>query len=332
MTTPTHKVLFPILRRLSDGRFHSGQDLAREFRLSRASVFNVIRQAQAMGLDVYAVRGRGYQTPRPVDWLDETSIRACLGEAATAFDVRVVDSVSSTNTALMQAGLQGATSGSVICAEHQLAGKGRRGRRWHAVLGGSLTFSVLWRFENGLQSLAGLSLAAGLAVARALNRLGPHQTRLKWPNDVLMDYRKLAGILVEVQGDLDGAAFAVVGIGLNVSLSPAQRDAVDQAVVDLREMGVTVARNQLLADCLRELHAVLTVFRQHGFDGLSEDWMALDAYDGKAVSLKLPDRQDIEGVAAGVDTTGALLLRNAKGDVQAYSGGEISLRLKRGKR
>lgn len=282
-----------------------------------------------MGLEVYAVRGRGYQTPRPVDWLDEQAIQACLGDASAAFDVRVLDSVDSTNTELMRAGLQGAATGSVICAEHQLAGKGRRGRYWHAVLGGSLTFSVLWRFENGLQSLAGLSLAVGLAIARAMNRLSPHQTRLKWPNDVLMDYRKLAGILVEVQGDLDGAAFAVVGIGLNVSLNSAQRDAVDQAVVDLSEMGVTVARNQLLADCLRELHQVLTVFRQHGFAGLRDDWAALDAYGGKAVSLKLSDRQDIHGVAAGVDTSGAFLLRDARGDVHAYSGGEISLRLKR---
>lgn len=285
-----------------------------------------------MGLDVYAVRGRGYQTPRPVDWLDEHTIRACLGDASTAFDVCILDSVDSTNTALMQAGLEGAASGSVLCAEHQLAGKGRRGRHWHAVLGGSLTFSVLWRFENGLQSLAGLSLAVGLAIARALNRLSPHQTRLKWPNDVLMDYRKLAGILVEVQGDLDGAAFAVVGIGLNVRLNGTQRDAVDRAVVDLSEMGVAVARNQLLADCLRELHEVLKVFRVRGFAALREDWMALDAYGGKAVSLKLPDRQDIEGVAAGVDATGALLLRDGHGDFHAYSGGEISLRLKRGTR
>lgn len=285
-----------------------------------------------MGLEVYAVRGRGYQTPRPLDWLDGDTIRACLGEASAAFDVQILDSVDSTNTVLMQAGLQGAASGSVMCAEHQRAGKGRRGRHWHSVLGGSLAFSVLWRFEHGLQSLAGLSLAAGLAMARALNRLSLHQTRLKWPNDVLMDYRKLAGILVEVQGDLDGAAFAVVGIGLNVRLSGAQRDAVDQAVVDLSEMGVTLARNQLLAACLRELHEVLKVFRERGFAALREDWMALDAYGGKAVSLKLPDRQDIEGVAAGVDASGAFLLRDARGDIHAYSGGEISLRLTRSTR
>ena len=327
MTNHTHKALFPLLRRLSDGRFHSGQNLAHEFQLSRASIFNVINQAEAMGLKVHAVRGRGYKLPVPVDWLDEAVIVEFLGDVAHDYEVRILDSVASTNIALMQAALEGAVDGSVMCAEHQSAGKGRRGRYWHAVLGGSLTFSVLWRFENGLQSLAGLSLAVGLAIARAINRHTLHALRLKWPNDVLVDYRKLAGILVEVQGDLHGAAFAVVGIGLNVRMSPEQRDAVDQAVVDLYEMGVTVSRNQVLADCLQELHLMLTLFRAHGFSALRADWMAIDAYAGKAVTLKLPDSKGVVGVAAGVDETGAFLLRDPQSGIHAYSGGEISLRL-----
>lgn len=325
--TQAHKALFPLLRRLSDGRFHSGQDLAFEFQLSRASIFNVINQAEAMGLTVHAVRGRGYKLPVPVDWLDEDAILALLGEAGSDYDVHILERVSSTNMALMKAALDGAAEGTVVCAEHQSAGKGRRGRYWHAVLGGSLTFSVLWRFENGLQSLAGLSLAVGLAVARAINRHTPHAVRLKWPNDVLVDYRKLAGILVEVQGDLHGAAFAVVGIGLNVRMSPEQRDAVDQAVVDLHEMGVSVGRNQLLADCLQELHLMLRLFRAQGFSALRADWMALDAYADKAVSLKLPDSKGVVGMAAGVDETGAFLLRDPQSGIHAYSGGEISLRL-----
>jgi BirA family biotin operon repressor/biotin-[acetyl-CoA-carboxylase] ligase len=197
------------------------------------------------------------------------------------------------------------------------------------VLGGSLTFSVLCRFDKGLQALAGLSLAVGMAVARAVNRHSRHPARLKWPNDVLVDYRKLAGILVEVQGDMDGDAFAVVGIGLNVRLSDTQRDAVDQAVVDLAEMGVTVGRNQLLADCLLELHLMLKNFRRYGFSALRDDWMALDAYADKAVALLVPDARVVNGVAAGVDVTGAFLLRDHHGALNAFSGGEISLRLDR---
>ena len=325
--TRPHKALFPLLRRLSDGRFHSGQALADEFGLSRASIFNVFSQAEAMGLAIHAVRGRGYRMPVPVEWLDGAAVERHLGAATDAYTIHVLDSVDSTNTALMAAALSGAVDGTLYCAEHQHTGRGRRGRQWHSVLGGSLTFSVLWRFDTGLQSLAGLSLVVGLAIARAVNRHSRHTARLKWPNDILVDYRKLAGILVEVQGDMHGAAFAVVGVGLNVRLNEAQRDAVDQAVVDLAEMGVAVGRNQLLADCLLELNAALSIFRQHGFAALREEWLALDAYAGRAVALALPDARSVQGVACGVDETGAFLLRDAQSILNPYSGGEISLRL-----
>ncbi len=330
MTTQAHKALFPLLRRLSDGRFHSGQDLALEFDLSRASIFNLMNQAESMGLKVHAVRGKGYRLPVPVDWLSREAVEARLGEACQAFDVFILDTVGSTNTELMSAALQGAVDGTVYCAEHQLAGRGRRGRGWHAVLGGSLVFSVLFRFESGLQSLSGLSLAVGLAIARAVNRHSRVEARLKWPNDVLVDYRKLAGILVEVQGDMHGSALAVVGVGINVSLSAEQRDTVDQAVVDLTEMGVSVGRNQLLADCLRELHTILQAFRQHGFAALRDAWLELDAFADKPVVLQLPDARGVSGLGGGVDESGAFLLKQEGLRIEAFSGGEISLRLVRG--
>lgn len=323
----THQAVFPILRRLSDGRFHSGQALAREFNLSRSSIFNTLAQAEVMGLTIHAVRGRGYRLPDPIDWLDEEVVAAGLGAASGNYAIHVVDSVDSTNGALMSEALNGAVDGTLYCTEHQHAGRGRRGRQWHSVVGGSLTFSLLCRFEEGLQSLSGLSLAVGLAIARAVSLHTRHPVKLKWPNDVLVDYRKLAGILVEVQGDMHGAAFAVVGVGLNVRLNEQQRDAVDQAVVDLAEMGVTVGRNELLADCIRELHAVLTQFRQGGFSSMREDWLALDAYRGKAVALHLPDTRSVRGTASGVDSTGAFLLRDEQAVIRPYSGGEISLRL-----
>jgi BirA family biotin operon repressor/biotin-[acetyl-CoA-carboxylase] ligase len=312
---------------MSDGAFHSGQELGAEFELSRASIFNILSQAEALGLTLHAVRGKGYRIPQQVEWLDELLVARLLGELAQSYRVSIHDSLGSTNSSLMHAASLGAPNGSVVCAEHQQAGKGRRGRQWHAALGGSLTFSVLWRFDAGLPSMAGLSLAIGLAIARTVNRHSRHPARLKWPNDVLVGYRKLAGILVEVQGDMDGAAYAVVGIGLNVSLNAQQRETIDQPVIDLDEMGVTLGRNQLLAECLRELDAVMAVFRQHGFAALREAWMALDAYAGKDVALLLPSTQAVHGVAAGVDDTGAFLLREPGEILKAFNGGEISLRL-----
>lgn len=332
MHSSPHKTLFPLLRRLSDGRFHSGEALASEFGVSRASICNVLAQAQALGLAVHAVRGRGYRLPAAVEWLDAQAIAGYLGRLGTAFDLRVLDSVDSTNRALMAAALDGAPCGTLLCAEHQARGRGRRGRSWHSVPGGSLTFSLLWRFDSGLQSLAGLSLAAGLAVARAVNRHSTHAIGLKWPNDVVVGPRKLAGVLVEVQGDLDGAAFAVLGVGVNVRLDAAQREEIDQAVVDLAELGVGAGRNRLLADCLAELHAVGTRFRRHGFAGVREAWQQLDAYAGRRVVLTLPDGRTLRGEAAGVDDSGALCLRPEGGaDLVALTCGEISLRVDAGR-
>jgi BirA family biotin operon repressor/biotin-[acetyl-CoA-carboxylase] ligase len=319
-------VLLPILRQMSDGRFHSGQALAEQYGLSRASVCNAIGLAQQMGMRVHAVQGRGYRLADAVEWLDLEAVRDLLGQLSTRYQLKLVDVVDSTNVALMREAMAGAPSGSVLCAEHQVQGKGRRGRAWRSALGGSLTFSVLWRFERGIQGISGLSLAVGLAVARAVNRFSVHPVSLKWPNDLLLDFRKLAGILVEVQGDLHGSSFAVVGVGLNVNLAPEPRDEIDQAVVDLAEMGVTAGRNQLLAACLQELDQVVGVLREHGFCALRDDWMQLDAYAGHRVSLSMPDGQTLTGQAQGIDDTGGFVLRDERGQLRVYSGGEIRLR------
>jgi BirA family biotin operon repressor/biotin-[acetyl-CoA-carboxylase] ligase len=319
-------VLLPLLRQLSDGRFHSGQALAERFGLSRASVCNALACAQEMGVRVHAVQGRGYRLAEAVEWLDAEVVRDELGDLRERYRLSVVDVVDSTNVALMRDALSGAPSGSVLCAEHQLQGKGRRGRAWRSALGGSLTFSILWRFERGIHEISGLSLAVGLAVARAVNRYSAYPVGLKWPNDVLLDYRKLAGILVEVQGDLHGPSFAVVGIGLNVNLGPRQREEIDQAVVDLMEMGVRTGRNRLLAACLQELDSVVDVLRRQGFAGLRDAWMQLDAYAGRPVRLSMPDGLSWIGHAQGVDPTGAFVLRDETGRHRVYSGGEIQLR------
>lgn len=296
------------------------------FDISRASVCNLVHVAQQLGLDIHAVRGRGYQWMTPGTWLDHAKIAAALGPLAQYYQLQILDATGSTNSVLMQAAEAGAPDGSVVCAEYQFAGRGRRGRQWHAILGGSLTFSVLWRFEEGIAALVGLSLAVGVAMARALNRFSRYPVKLKWPNDVLVDYRKLAGILVEIQGDIQGPSFAVVGIGLNVSLPAAQRDSIDQAVIDLEEMQVHVDRNILLASCLIELKSVMDVMRQEGFKGLREEWEAHHAHAGQSVNLLLPDQQTVTGIALGVDDTGAFLLQSENGARAAYNSGDIRLR------
>ena len=311
---------------MADGRFHSGQALAEAYGISRATVCNLVRMAQDLGLNIHAVQGRGYQLVSPTEWLDRGKINAALGDAAAQYHLRILDATDSTNSVLMQAAQTGAPDGSVVCAEYQFAGRGRRGRQWQSVLGGSLTFSVLWRFEEGIAALVGLSLAVGLAMARALNQHSQFRVKLKWPNDVLVDFRKLAGILVEIQGDIQGPSFAVVGVGLNVRLPPAQRESIEQAVVDLEEMQVHIGRNALLATCLLELKTVIEVMRREGFSALRAEWESHHAYAGHPVSLTLPDSNIVEGIASGVDDTGAFLLQTQTGACVAYNGGDIRLR------
>jgi len=326
MSRTLPEFLLPLLRHIADGRFHSGQALAQTLGISRASICNLVHVAQELGLNIHAVRGRGYQLVSPPTWLNPAQIDAALDSIAKYYHVEILDATESTNSVLMLAAESGAPDGSVVCAEYQFAGRGRRGRQWHSVLGGSLTFSVLWRFEEGIAALVGLSLAVGVAMARALNQFSRFPVKLKWPNDVLVDYRKLAGILVEIQGDIQGPSFAVVGIGLNVRLPAAQRESIDQAVVDLEEMQVQVDRNRLLATCLIELKSVMDVMRQDGFSGLRAEWESHHAHAGQSVSLLLPDRQTVTGIARGVDDTGAFLLQSDNGSCVAYNSGDIRLR------
>ena len=314
---------------MADGRFHSGQALAEAYGISRATVCNLVRMAQDLGVDIHAVQGRGYQLVSSTEWLDRDKINLGLGTAAAQYHLQILDATDSTNSVLMQAAAAGAPDGSVVCAEYQFAGRGRRGRQWQSVLGGSLTFSVLWRFDEGIAALVGLSLAVGLAMARALNQHSQFRVKLKWPNDVLVDFRKLAGILVEIQGDIQGPSFAVVGVGLNVRLPPAQRESIEQAVVDLEEMQVHIGRNALLASCLLELNAVMEVMRREGFSALRAEWETHHAHAGQPVSLVLPNTQIVEGIARGVDDTGAFLLETPHAGCVAYNGGDIRLRAPR---
>lgn len=319
-------LLIPLLKRMSDGRFHSGQDLAAPFGVSRATVFNLLQAAEQSGVRIHAVRGKGYRLADPLSWLDAAALESMLSSAGHGYALKTVEQTLSTNTLLTQEALAGAAHRTVLYADYQHAGRGRRGRDWQSPLGGGLTFSVLWRFERGMDQLSGLSIAVGLALARALAGLCPLPVKLKWPNDVLAGYRKLAGILVEVQGEISGPSFAVIGIGINERLSPPYRQEIDQAVVDLAEMGVKIGRTELLHAILAELAVTMNLFEQEGIRPILAEWPHWHAHEGRAVSLRTPDGNRLTGTASGLDDAGNLLLTLASGEMRKFSAGEVSLR------
>jgi BirA family biotin operon repressor/biotin-[acetyl-CoA-carboxylase] ligase len=198
------------------------------------------------------------------------------------------------------------------------------GRPWHSGLGGGITFSLLWRFEQGASALAGLSLAAGVALVRALDKLGGRDVQLKWPNDVVWCGGKLAGILIELQGDALGPSAVVFGIGLNVRLSDAVRSRIDQPVADLETAcGCAIDRSAALGVVLAELAAVLDAFSRDGFAPLRTEWESHHAHQGKAIALKLPDGRTHKGVARGVGDDGALLFDQG-GAIRRLHSGELT--------
>lgn len=318
---------FHALRMLADGEFRSGEAMARVLGVSRASVWNALTALDAVGIEIFKVRGRGYRLAQPLALLDPAAVRAALGAAAPRFALEVFDRVDSTNTELLRRAAAGAPSGTVIAAEWQTAGRGRRGRVWHALPGAALTFSLLWRFEQGAGFLAGLSLAAGVAMMRALELHGVAGAGLKWPNDVLWRGRKLAGILIEMQGDMLGPSAAVIGIGLNCRLPPALLERIDQPAVDLTAAaGAAPERSRLLATLLLELDRAFTVFAREGFAPFREDWQRYDVYRDQPVKVALPDGSVVNGAAAGVADNGALLLATNAGQLRFHSG-DVSLRI-----
>ncbi len=317
---------FVLLRLLADGEFHSGEEMARCLELSRASVHNALQDAAHFGLTLHSVRGRGYQLAQPLHWLDAGVIADYLADVRDCLHLQVLDHATSSNALLMQRAVQGAASGSVLALEWQSAGRGRLGRVWHSGLGNALTFSVLWRFDKGLAALSGLSLAVGVATVRALHELGVHGVALKWPNDVLLPQGKLAGILLEAQGDMLGPSAVVIGIGLNLA-QPSQADSkIDQAVGDLSACGIPLQeRNRVLALLLKHLVLMLREFALHGFAPLRSEWESYHLFQQRPVKLLMPDGAVVEGVVRGVTEEGALRLETLQG-VQVFHAGEISLR------
>jgi len=257
---------------------------------------------------------------------DLAALAAALGPLASAFDIRWVEECASTNSALLDARPGGDGRAQVLVATRQSAGRGRRGRQWLSWPGASLTFSVLWRFTPDKPVLSGLSLAVGLALARALERLGVTAVSLKWPNDVLVHGAKLAGVLVEVLPERGRVLAAVVGIGLNLRL-PA--DAVipgqENDVTDLAcELGELPTRETLLAAILSELHPTFTTYASTGFRLLRNAWQQRNAFASLPVRVS-GEGQDVTGICLGVDEEGALLVRSDEGTHRVYAG-DVSLR------
>ena len=316
-----------LLTLLADGKFHSGTELACQLGVSRSAVWKQLAGLAELGLSHTGVSGKGYRLERPLELLDQTAIMAGLNPGLKKFlkGLEIHDQIASTNDYLGKLAKLEAPSGTACFAEHQTAGKGRRGRQWASPFGSNLYLSLLWRFQQGYSSTSGLSLVIGVAVIRALQGLNIQPVGLKWPNDIISDGRKLGGILIEVSGESEGPCAVVIGLGLNVYVPDAAAQGISQAWTDISKIqpNNTISRNQLAAHLLNHIFAVLADFDALGLQHYLDEWRSYDCLQGQAATLFIAE-QPYPGIVQGIDDKGLLLLQHPDGKVQAFASGEVS--------
>lgn len=316
-----------ILKLLADGGFHSGTDIGKRLGISRAAVWKGIKTLCALGLDIHRVSGRGYKLATPVAPLDADAILAVLAEKAVRVPgtLTVLEETDSTNRFFLKQA-PSLASGSACFAEVQRQGRGRRGRSWQATPYRNIVMSFAWRFDAGPGLVAGLSLAAGLAVLRALNEYGVPDLGLKWPNDVLARGHKIAGLLADVQGEAAGPCLVILGVGINVHLADGEAERIDQPWVDAQSLlGRAVDRNRLAGLVLAQLIRACDTYARAGLGAFRDDWQRHHIYHQQPVRLLLADEVR-QGIVDGIDDAGGLWLRAHDGTRRLFHSGEISLR------
>lgn len=316
---------------LADGEFHSGEQLASALGVSRGAIWKAVDSLRELGATLHAVPNRGYRLRSGGEALDAQRIQALLSKAISEHVRRVetVWTVDSTNSVLLARPNPPLGVCDVLLAEYQTAGRGRRGKAWLAPPGGSICLSLAWTFREVPKDLGALGLAVGACELRALKALGLGQARLKWPNDILVDGRKLGGILIELRAETDGPACVIVGIGLNVALGVPVLEKIGEAggvaPTDLVTAGLAQpSRNALAAALVSQVVPGLLAFEQAGLRPFVEEWRAADALHGHQIDVHTLEGV-ARGVARGIDLHGALMVETLQG-VRRFISGEVTVR------
>ncbi|SHO58027.1 bifunctional biotin--[acetyl-CoA-carboxylase] ligase/biotin operon repressor BirA [Vibrio quintilis] len=315
----THQAKLTILSLLSDGQFYSGEYLGEKLGVSRAAVSKHIKGIQDWGVDVFRVQGKGYQLAQPIQLLNEDLIRQHVSNPIAIHPI-----IDSTNQYLLERAGE-IESGTVCLAEYQSKGRGRRGRQWNSPFGSNLYFSMYWKLEAGMAAAMGLSLVVGIAVIDALKALGVNDVKLKWPNDLYYQDKKLAGILVEVSGQAGDAAHLIIGMGMNLFMRK-EEISIEQPWTTLSQVlgEQMIDRNELAVALIRSWNETLKGYEEKGIAGFVDSWNEVDNFINRPVKLLMGERI-IRGIERGIDAHGAVLLETEEG-IRSFVGGEISLR------
>lgn len=317
--TPRQQAILAIL---ADGNFHSGEQLGVQLGISRAAISQQMKFLRELGLDIFSITGKGYCLKDAMQFLEPAVLDSLNGSGAP---IHVCAMIDSTNQYMMSQ-LTSWQRGECVLAEMQTAGRGRRGRVWQSPFGGQYIMSMYWRMDAGPVAAMGMSLAVGIAIVDALEQMGYQDLGLKWPNDIYMGGRKLAGILVEMSASVGEACHIVIGAGINLKLPEDIIARLDQPCAHLAEQAeITIPRNELTYRIIASLREKLTQFERQGLRSFLQDWNRFDIFHGRRVNVICGD-EIISGTYLGINSEGNMRLMNDSGEEQIFVGGEVSLR------
>ena len=318
-----------LLQILSDGNFHSGNELGEQLNVSRTAVWKHLHQLERnYSIKINAIKGKGYQLASQIDLIKPNKVLDSLRD----FDNKLVrqlhsfTELESTNQWLIDQ-YPAESIHAVIChAEFQSAGRGRRQKTWQSPLGCNLYFSLGWQFELQLAALGTLSLVVGIALVEVLHATGLSKAGLKWPNDIYVDNKKLAGILIELRGEANAPATAIIGIGINIDMPDEQGMAIDQAWTDMTRQNIHIeSRNRFLAMCINNITRKLVIYDAISSDELLKLWHPYDILYNQNVVIDT-GQSTYTAVAKGINADGSLKL-DINGTIQALHAGDVSLKL-----
>lgn len=314
-----------LINALASGNFISGQEFANKLKVSRTAISKNIAALEEFGFDIYKVSGKGYRLDKPISLLNESKIKSKLLTNIDGLHIDVHNFIDSTNSYLLRQLPNKIQQGQVCLAEYQQSGRGRRGRQWISPFGANLYMSMYWRLEQGLSAAMGLSVISALAIADAIKQELQLKVQLKWPNDIYYQGKKLAGILIDLEGQPLELCHSVIGIGLNIDMPQALEQKIDQPYTDLQShCKQPLDRNKLAGAIINNLHKRLLDHPLKDSSVLIEQWSCLDYFYNKPVKLISGDKTTL-GTCKGINHQGALLLEVA-GEIKTVFGGEVSLR------
>ena len=305
--------------------FVSGELISRELKVSRTAVWKHINGLRAAGYKIEAIPSRGYHLLSSPDILSLEEVRQKLSTIRIGRQLVCLAETTSTNADAFRLADDGAEEGTAVIADAQSGGKGRRGRVWSSPAGVNLYCSVVLRPAIMPHEAPQLTFLSAVAVARAIELTTILKPEIKWPNDLLLNGRKVAGLLNEMSAETDGINFVILGIGINLNMTLAQfpADLRTPATSLLMEQGCPVNRAQFAAAMLGELDRLYADFLRHGFGPVRDEWQQRCNANGREVIVSEGDVETVRGMFHGIDGDGAMLVRLPDGTVERILSGDV---------